>query len=115
MHRGSAKWKGNAINGDDINVSIDDLVVAAQTRSGGFVNLSPKVLAISAHTILKLEQMGGTAPDDALLHQIVDSLRRHPKTVRQSVGDAASPRVLVPGACYQRKRTPDFAIFATTW
>ena len=86
MHRGSAKWKRNAINGDDINVSIDDLVVAAQTRSGGFVNLSPKVLAISAHTILKLEQTAGTALDDALLHQIVDSLRRHPKTARQSVG-----------------------------
>ena len=57
-----------------------------QTRLGGFVYLSPKVLTISAHTILKLEQTAGTALDDALLHQIVDNLRRHPKTARQSVG-----------------------------
>jgi hypothetical protein len=48
--------------------------------------LSPKVLAISAHTIFKLEQTAGAALNYALLRQIVDNLRRHPKTARQSVG-----------------------------
>src|SRR5215472_8931950 len=57
-----------------------------QTRSGRSARLSPKVLAISAHTIFKLEQTAGAALNDALLRQIVDNLRRHPKTARQSVG-----------------------------
>src|SRR5262245_39065766 len=55
-------------------------------RSGRSARLSPKVLAISAHTIFKLEQTAGAALNDALLRQIVDNLRRHPKTARQSVG-----------------------------
>jgi hypothetical protein len=57
-----------------------------QTRLGRSACLSPKVLAISAHTIFKLEQTAGAALNDALLRQIVDNLRRHPKTARQSVG-----------------------------
>src|SRR6516225_5393452 len=57
-----------------------------QTRSGQSARLSPKVLAISPHTIFKLEQTAGAALNDALLRQIVDNLRRHPKTARQSVG-----------------------------
>ena len=57
-----------------------------QTRSERPAHLSPKVLAISAHTIFKLEQTARAALNDALLRQIVDSLRRHPKTARQSVG-----------------------------
>src|SRR5262249_15637781 len=57
-----------------------------QTRSGRSARLSPKVLAISAHTIFKLEQTAGAALNDALLRQIVDNLRRHPKTARESVG-----------------------------
>jgi hypothetical protein len=57
-----------------------------QTRSGRSARLSPKVLAISAHTIFKLEQTAGAALNDAFLRQIVDNLRRHPKTARQSVG-----------------------------
>jgi len=61
-------------------------VFAVLSSSGGFVHLSPKVLAISAHTIFKLEQTAGAALNDALLRQIVDNLRRHPKTARQSVG-----------------------------
>src|SRR6516162_5410583 len=61
-------------------------VEMGQTRSGRSARLSPKVLTISAHTILKLEQTAGTALNDALLRQIVDNLRRHPKTARQSVG-----------------------------
>jgi len=44
--------------------------------------LSPKVLAISAHAIFKLEQAAGAALNDALLRQIVDNLRRHPKAAR---------------------------------
>jgi hypothetical protein len=57
-----------------------------QTRSGRSARLSPKVLAISAHTIFKLEQTAGAAVNDAFLRQIVDNFRRHPKTARQSVG-----------------------------
>src|SRR6516164_50290 len=57
-----------------------------QTRSGRSARLSTKVLAIPAHTIFKLEQTAGAAVNDALLRQIVDNLRRHPKTARQSVG-----------------------------
>ena len=57
-----------------------------QTRLGRSACLSPKVLAISVHTIFKLEQTAGAALNDALLRQIVDNLRRHPKTARQSVG-----------------------------
>jgi hypothetical protein len=55
-----------------------------QTRSGRSGRLSTKVLAISAHTILKLEQAAGAALNDALLRQIVDNLR--PEAARQSVG-----------------------------
>src|SRR5262249_39030487 len=50
-----------------------------QTRSGRSARLSPKMLAISAHTIFKLEQTAGAALNDALLRQIVDNLRRHPE------------------------------------
>src|SRR5262252_8478467 len=57
-----------------------------QTRSGRSARLSPKLLAISAHTIFKLKQTAGAALNDALLREIVDNLRRHPKTARQSVG-----------------------------
>ena len=55
-------------------------------KSRRLARLSPKVLAISAHTIFKLEQTAGTALNDALLRQIIDNLRSHPKTARQSVG-----------------------------
>jgi|SRR5262245_10348412 len=60
--------------------------VLIKSRSGRSARFSPKVLAISAHTIFKLEQTAEAALNDALLRQIVDNLRRHPKTARQSVG-----------------------------
>src|SRR5215469_2194467 len=37
---------------------------------------SPKVLAISAHTIFKVEQTAGAALNDPLFRQIVDNFRR---------------------------------------
>src|SRR5262245_26702176 len=43
-----------------------------QTRSGRSARLSPKVLAISAHTIFKREQTAGAPLNDAFLRQIVD-------------------------------------------
>jgi hypothetical protein len=65
-----------------------------QTRSGRSARLSPKVLAISAHTIFKLEQTTGAALNDALLHQIVDNLGRHPRqrarVLAETAGSGAS-------------------------
>src|SRR5262245_59610909 len=71
-----------------------------QTRSGRSTRLPPKVLAISAHTILKLEQTAGAALNDALLRQIVDNLRRHPKAARQSVGRDRRKRRLPVGLAF---------------
>jgi hypothetical protein len=58
------------------------------------------VLAISAHTIFKLEQTAGAALNDALLSQIVDNLRRHPETARQSVGSDRRKRRLTVGRVF---------------
>src|SRR5262249_28543899 len=71
-----------------------------ETRSERSARLSPKVLAISAQTIFRLEQTAGAALNDPLLRQIVDNLRRHPKTARQSVGRDRRKRRLLIGLVF---------------